>query len=138
MFSGVEHLSEADKASVYANIYLFALVIPVISVCGVVLGNVFSWRRAHQLRRQGFDAAQISSLLSEARKESLSPTVVGMAMPGYMDRRREQIIFAANLPTLNGSNFLADIGHALAARYCSTLILRFYFIASKPDACKSI
>jgi hypothetical protein len=65
MFSSVEQLSAADKASVYANIYLFALIIPVISVCGVVLANVLSRRRVHKLRRQGFDAAQISSMSSQ-------------------------------------------------------------------------
>ena len=65
MFSGVEQLSEVDKASVYANIYLLALVIPVISIFGVILGDVLSRRRAHKLRRQGFDAAQISNMLSQ-------------------------------------------------------------------------
>ncbi len=37
MFSGVETMSDADKALVYSRIYLLALFIPVISVSGVIL-----------------------------------------------------------------------------------------------------
>ena len=37
MFSGIEQMSDADKTSIYATIYLIGLIIPVISVSGVVL-----------------------------------------------------------------------------------------------------
>jgi len=63
MFSGVDALSQAQKAEVYAEIYLLALVIPVISITGVTLGGISTRRRARRLRRQGLDAARIQALL---------------------------------------------------------------------------
>ena len=38
MFQGVEALEEAQKAAIYADIYLMALIIPAVSVAGVTLG----------------------------------------------------------------------------------------------------
>jgi hypothetical protein len=63
MFSGVETMSETDKAAVYAEIYLLALAIPVISISGVVLGGVSLRRRAQVLRGQGFDEQQVDRML---------------------------------------------------------------------------
>lgn len=40
MFSGIEDLSQAEKGEVYAQVYLTALLIPVISVSGVILAGV--------------------------------------------------------------------------------------------------
>ena len=40
MFSGIESLSQPEKAEIYASIYLVALGIPLISVSGVVLGGL--------------------------------------------------------------------------------------------------
>ena len=45
MFEGVASLGEAEKAAIYADIYLLALIIPVISVAGVTLGTVTLHRR---------------------------------------------------------------------------------------------
>lgn len=52
---------------------------------------------------------QIRLLRLDARSENLAPSAVGIIMPGYMDRQRTRLIFAANLPTLSGSNLLADL-----------------------------
>ena len=45
---------------------------------------------------------------------------VGIVMPGYMDKERTRLLFAANLPGLNGTSFLADLrgqlGKALGLR----------------------
>lgn len=64
MFAGVESMSEPEKAAVYAEIYLLALTIPVISVVGVTLGGVSLRIRARKLRQQGFDEARIDAMLS--------------------------------------------------------------------------
>jgi hypothetical protein len=40
MFSGIETMSEADKADTYARIYLVALGIPLLSVSGLVIAGV--------------------------------------------------------------------------------------------------
>ncbi len=63
MFAGVEEMSQAEKVSIYADIYLLALSIPVISVTGVMLGTIFLRLRARRLRRQGFGEASIESML---------------------------------------------------------------------------
>ena len=63
MFSGVETMSEAAKAAIYANIYLLALLIPLISIIGVALGTVLLRRRAAKMREQGVDEARIETIL---------------------------------------------------------------------------
>jgi len=63
MFSGVEALSEAEKVEIYADIYLLALLIPVISIAGVVLGQVMLHDRARRLRAEGLDEARVSALV---------------------------------------------------------------------------
>lgn len=66
MFSGVETMSEAEKAIIYADIYLLALSIPAISIVGVVLGSVSLRLRARRLRRQGVEEDRIRRALFEA------------------------------------------------------------------------
>ena len=63
LFANVEQMSEADKAAVYADVYLMALAIPAVSVLGVVLGGVSLRRRARAMRRAGVAEARIESLL---------------------------------------------------------------------------
>jgi len=63
MFSGVENMSEEMKVAIYADIYLLALVIPVLSVSGVILGGIILKRRARRMREQGQDHAAIDKLL---------------------------------------------------------------------------
>ncbi len=60
MFSDVETMSQAQKAAVYADVYLIALVIPLISVSGVVLNSFLIMRQRAKLRAAGFgdDAVQ--------------------------------------------------------------------------------
>ena len=40
MFSGIEAMDQAAKAEIYARIYLTALIIPILSVSGVVLAGL--------------------------------------------------------------------------------------------------
>jgi hypothetical protein len=63
MFSGVDAMSQAQKAAVYANIYLLALAIPVISVVGVGFGAVSLRLRRRRLRRAGFSGEEIAGML---------------------------------------------------------------------------
>jgi hypothetical protein len=70
MFQGVETMSAEQKAAIYADIYLLAMIIPVISVAGVALGSVTLRLRARRLRRQGFDAAAIEGMLYEPAEET--------------------------------------------------------------------
>ena len=63
MFSGVEDMSEETKIAIYADIYLLALAIPLLSVTGVILGGIILRRRAQSMREQGLDHASIDNLL---------------------------------------------------------------------------
>ena len=70
LFAGIEGMSDQDKAAVYADIYLMALAIPVISVVGVVLGTLSLRLRARRLRRQGFAAERIKSMLFQPAEKT--------------------------------------------------------------------
>ncbi len=70
MFSGVEAMSEAETAAVYANIYLMAFAIPVVSILGVSLGTVSQRLRARRLRRQGFEEDKIERLIFAPAEET--------------------------------------------------------------------
>ena len=59
MFSGVEALAQDEKAAIYARIYLVALLIPLISISGVVLSSVMRWDKERKLRAQGFSDDEI-------------------------------------------------------------------------------
>jgi len=63
MFSGVEDMSEEMKVAIYADIYLLALIIPLISITGVILGGILLRRRAQVLEEQGHDHSSIDQLL---------------------------------------------------------------------------
>ncbi len=63
MFAGVEQLAQAEKAAIYARIYLMALAIPLVSISGVVLAQAMMASRARQLRQQGLDEREIDRLI---------------------------------------------------------------------------
>jgi len=68
-------------------------------------------RSAGEIGRQIIELVRESS--AEAGRRRLSPACAGVVMPGYMDRDRSRLRFAANLPTLSGSDFLADLRSGL-------------------------
>lgn len=68
MFSGIEDLSQPEKADIYASIYFAALIIPVISVSGVVLGGLQKRAARRRLMAAGMTAAQAYEA-TEARDE---------------------------------------------------------------------
>jgi len=53
VFSGTEGLPEAAKARIYADVYLMALAIPIISVLGVVIAELLKVRERRRLMAQG-------------------------------------------------------------------------------------
>tara|TARA_B100000686_G_C16708183_1_gene927546 strand:- start:194 stop:1612 length:1419 start_codon:yes stop_codon:yes gene_type:complete len=63
MFKGVEDMSEDMKISIYGDIYLMALIIPVISIVGVILAAYLFKRRARELYRQGYNTENIDKML---------------------------------------------------------------------------
>ncbi len=70
MFAGVDAMSEAMKVEIYADIYLMALAIPLISVSGVILGGILLRRRARELEALGHDHRDIDQLLFAPEQET--------------------------------------------------------------------
>ncbi|MEX3011305.1 hypothetical protein [Hoeflea sp. TYP-13] len=70
MFSGIEMMSEIEKAAVYARIYLMALAIPVVSVSGVLLAVILKWRQRRRLRAQGRSADEIENLVDRPAEKA--------------------------------------------------------------------
>jgi hypothetical protein len=73
LFSGTESLPKARKLELYAAIYLGALVIPAISVLGVLLHGVIRRREAARLRRQGKSEEELARLLMVQGDEPTRP-----------------------------------------------------------------
>ncbi len=70
LFDGVSEMSTAHKAVVYGNIYLMALIIPVISVTGVFLGGISLRLRSHKLRQQKISEDRIERMLYQPADET--------------------------------------------------------------------
>ena len=64
MFQGAEAVTGAGKAAIYIDIYRLALLIPVISVLGVVFATVLKLWRINTLRRAGVSMDEITRALS--------------------------------------------------------------------------
>ena len=58
-FSGVEQLSEAEKVTIYRDIYIMALAIPVVSVLGVILASYIKFRDTRRMLKQGLTRQEI-------------------------------------------------------------------------------
>jgi hypothetical protein len=63
MFAGVEALDEAQKLAIYIRIYELALVIPVVSVAGVLLAGILKRRELRRLHRHGIDRAKAEEMV---------------------------------------------------------------------------
>ncbi len=53
MFDGVADMVEEEKTRVYTEIYQMALVIPLVSILGVLLGSWLTFRTVQRYRQQG-------------------------------------------------------------------------------------
>jgi len=72
MFAGVENLDEQQKLQIYIRIYEIALVIPVVSVAGVLLSGILKRRELRRLRGHGIDAAKAMDMV-HGQLERTSP-----------------------------------------------------------------
>jgi hypothetical protein len=61
MFEGVQAMEEAQKAAIYADVYLLALIIPAVSVAGVILASLTQRWRAGRLRAKGVEEQKIAA-----------------------------------------------------------------------------
>jgi hypothetical protein len=73
LFHGTEALPKERKAEMYALVYTVALVIPVLSVAGVVLHGWIKLRAARRLRRAGRSPEEIARLTAVHGEEKTHP-----------------------------------------------------------------
>ena len=65
MFAGVSALSEPEKIEIYGKIYLYALLIPIVSVSGVFLSKYLAKRRLEKLKKSGVVEEELKKLMTE-------------------------------------------------------------------------
>ncbi|GAW36710.1 folate-biopterin transporter [Roseovarius sp. A-2] len=70
MFSGIEAMDADAKRQIYANIYLTALLIPVVSVSGVVLAGIQKIRAQRGFIRRGLDPAEADALFERPDEDT--------------------------------------------------------------------
>ncbi|BBL75052.1 hypothetical protein [Methylomagnum ishizawai] len=68
MFQGAEHLPQAEKLAIYQRIYAMALVIPAVSVGGVLLAAYLKRRTVLSLSELGYTRHEIETLTSTQPK----------------------------------------------------------------------
>jgi hypothetical protein len=64
LLRGADELPEPQKALLYLRVYELALVIPIVSVLGVILGLALQWRDARRLAAKGFSRADVRQMLN--------------------------------------------------------------------------
>ncbi len=55
LFRDVESLEQSEKINLYGKIYLYALVIPLVSIFGVILANYLRQKKINILKSQGLE-----------------------------------------------------------------------------------
>ena len=58
LFKGVDDLEQADKISLYGSIYIYALIIPIVSVLGIFLASYLKNQKKRKLIEQGLEGDQ--------------------------------------------------------------------------------
>ncbi len=58
LFKGVDDLQQADKISLYGSIYIYALIIPIVSVLGIFLASYLKNQKKRKLIEQGLEGDQ--------------------------------------------------------------------------------
>jgi hypothetical protein len=107
VFADTSALPKAAKAVIYAQVYQWALVIPVISVLGVVLASALRMRERRRLQAAGVSARTIQAALDEHADKtapnwwilggSLAFVAFTLAM-GFSDIRfKQEIVFAGSM-----------------------------------------
>jgi hypothetical protein len=64
LFQGAESFPEVEKIAIYRQIYLLALLIPLISVAGVLMAAWLKQRRIQRWSEQGFTRSEIEAFIA--------------------------------------------------------------------------
>lgn len=141
MFAGIETMAAPAKAAIYARIYLLALVIPAISVSGVILAGLQKRRLRRSAERGGLSPAEADALF-ERPDEDTTPNpwyfVGGAAFLGLslavglgQVPFGQEIIFAGSMliVLLLMRQLIAALPPAQARALVGTALIIFFFRA---------
>lgn len=141
MFQGSENLPEADKVAIYLRIYELALIIPLLSVSGVLLGGFLKRREARRLAALGRSRAEIDRLLHDP-EEKTAPNwwvlggsavfvalTIGIGLSGF--KYAQEVIFATSFAIIGVmiSRLLRELSPEAARTLLGTVIIIFAFRA---------
>ena len=139
MFADVENLDQAEKVEIYGQIYLFALTIPVISVSGVILGDLMHRARVRGLRARGASEEVVRSITFTA-PESVKPdwqilggslvfVAITLAVGLSKIRFAEEIVFLGTLGVILFliSRLLRELPPERASALIGTAVIIFVY-----------
>ena len=141
MFQGSEALPEPEKVAIYLRIYELALIIPLLSVSGVLLGGFLKRREAKRLAALGRSRADIDRLLHDPEEKAtpnwwiLGGSAVFVALTITVGlsgiEYGQEIIFAASFAIIGFmiSRLLRELSPAAARTLLGTVIIIFAFRA---------
>ena len=130
VFADTEGLNKAAKAVLYARVYEWAMVIPLVSVLGVMLATALRWRAWRRLIAGGMGAAAADQQLDgRVEKTQPNPWVLGgsllfvafslaMGFSGYA--WKEEVVFIGSLLII--LVMISKLTHELPAGARATLI----------------
>ena len=59
LFKGVDDLEQTEKISLYGSIYIYALIIPIVSVMGIFLASFLKSQKRKKLIQKGFSGLEV-------------------------------------------------------------------------------
>ena len=140
MFSDIATMSEAEKETTYARIYLMALIVPLLSVSGVVLAGMQKLRHRKRLFLRGMSRQEIDTLDRPEEETQPNPwyfiggavfvaltLIVGLTDIPY----GQEIIFAGSMTiiVLLMRQLIAVLSPAQARALVGTALILFFFRA---------
>ena len=141
MFQGSEALPEAEKVAIYLRIYELALIIPLLSVSGVLLGGFLKRREAGRLAALGRSRAEIDRLLHDPEEKTapnwwvLGGSAVFVALTITVGlsgiEYGQEIIFATSFAIIGFmiTRLLRELSPEAARTLLGTVIIIFAFRA---------
>ena len=145
VFADSEGLSKAAKAAIYIQLYAWALIIPVVSVLGVVLASVLRSRERRRLRASGASAEAIHAALDDHADKttpnwwilggSLAFVAFTLLMGFSAIALKQEIVFAGSMAILIFliARLTRELAPDLRATLVGTAVVIFVF-RGVPDA----
>ena len=134
IFSSVEAETEQEKILLYANIYLFALIIPLISILGVFLSIYLKYKRRNKLSNNGV----VEQVESEKTKVdwwilggSLVFVIFTLSVGGFNLPYAQEIVFAGSLSIIFFlmAKLMRELPESMRLTILGTAIIIFIFRA---------